>query len=278
MKVFEPGDTLPQSAEVLGSISIRDRGNSVHCKYDEIIKLGQDKTAELGGNALGISLHTPPSFWGSSCHQIEGHILLLNDPGKHYSLAERNDLDATLKANKYNQKEKKEQASMNKNTISLFGGISSNNSEIYNNDGQKIGTLVGAGFQLAYQHIFSRWAGIGVVADYGTGSKSHTGHKTEYRHFYFAPEYIFPIYIGKKFNWIYGLGMGYGNVNIFNENYHRFGLHLQTTLSYQLAKHWGVAFRGIIINSTMPDELKPDEESRSRFNRSNFLLGVQYHF
>lgn len=60
VKVFEPGDTLPQSVEVLGSISIRDRGNSIHCKYDEIIRLGQDKTAELGGNALGISLHIPP--------------------------------------------------------------------------------------------------------------------------------------------------------------------------------------------------------------------------
>ena len=77
--VIEPGDTVPNTAETLGSVSVVDRGTSRNCRYDQVLRLAQEATGKNGGNGLAITEHVKPSFWGSSCHQINALMLHLTD-------------------------------------------------------------------------------------------------------------------------------------------------------------------------------------------------------
>ena len=77
--VIEPGDTVPNTAETLGSVSVVDRGTSRNCRYDQVLRLAQEATGKNGGNGLAITEHVKPSFWGSSCHQINALMLRLTD-------------------------------------------------------------------------------------------------------------------------------------------------------------------------------------------------------
>ena len=62
--VIEPGDTVPNTAETLGSVSVVDRGTSRNCRYDQVLRLAQEATGKNGGNGLAITEHVKPSFLG----------------------------------------------------------------------------------------------------------------------------------------------------------------------------------------------------------------------
>ena len=75
--VIEMGETVPNSAEAIGRVSVVDRGFSTQCKYHQVVYLAKEATGKAGGNGLVITNHMEPSFWGSSCHQISGLMLHL---------------------------------------------------------------------------------------------------------------------------------------------------------------------------------------------------------
>ena len=77
--VFDVGETAPNSAEAIGKVAVVDAGFTTRCKYDQILQLAKEETGQAGGNGLLLITHLKPSFWGSSCHQIEGMMLFLHD-------------------------------------------------------------------------------------------------------------------------------------------------------------------------------------------------------
>lgn len=80
--MYEIGDSVPQSAELIGRVKVLDSGLSTHCQYDQVVALAKEKTAQSGGNALALTDHRKPSIW-SSCHQIAGNMLLIDEAKKH---------------------------------------------------------------------------------------------------------------------------------------------------------------------------------------------------
>ncbi len=82
VRLYEIGDSVPQSAELIGRVKVLDSGLSTHCQYDQVVALAKEKTAQSGGNALALTDHRKPSIW-SSCHQIAGNMLLIDEAKKH---------------------------------------------------------------------------------------------------------------------------------------------------------------------------------------------------
>ena len=82
VRLYEIGDSVPQSAELIGRVKVLDSGLSTHCQYDQVVALSKEKTAQSGGNALALTDHRKPSIW-SSCHQIAGNMLLIDEAKKH---------------------------------------------------------------------------------------------------------------------------------------------------------------------------------------------------
>lgn len=65
----------PENAEVLGQVKIGDTGFSTNCSYDIVIDKAKLEARKAGGNAIKITKHTPPSAFGSTCHNITANIL-----------------------------------------------------------------------------------------------------------------------------------------------------------------------------------------------------------
>ena len=77
--LYGVGQTVPESAELIGTVKVVDRGASTKCNYDQVVALAKQTTSKSGGNALALTDHREPSLLGSSCHQITGNMLWIGD-------------------------------------------------------------------------------------------------------------------------------------------------------------------------------------------------------
>lgn len=80
VQVFYLNDPVPDNAEVLGRVEVRDEGTATHCGYQSVVKLAKEETNRAGGNGLHIVWHQIPALNSGSCHQIAGDMLYLKTP------------------------------------------------------------------------------------------------------------------------------------------------------------------------------------------------------
>ena len=69
----------PDNSELLGTVKIGDTGFSTNCDYSTAIDKAKLEARKVGGNAIKIIEHKPPTAMGSSCHRIKARILMLKD-------------------------------------------------------------------------------------------------------------------------------------------------------------------------------------------------------
>ncbi|MEO7992659.1 MAG: hypothetical protein ABI663_24115 [Chryseolinea sp.] len=79
VRVFELQDPVPNSAEEIGVLKIGDTGFTTNCSWDVVIGKAKMEARKAGGNAIKIINHTPPSFFGSTCHRITAKILRVSN-------------------------------------------------------------------------------------------------------------------------------------------------------------------------------------------------------
>lgn len=75
VKVLGLHDPIPIHSEEIGIVKIGDTGFSVNCDWDVVITKATLEARKIGGNAIKIINHIPPSAMGSSCHRITAKIL-----------------------------------------------------------------------------------------------------------------------------------------------------------------------------------------------------------
>lgn len=78
--VFGLEDADPENTELLGTVKIGDTGFSTDCSFETVIEKAKMEARKIGGNAIKITKHDPPSTWGSSCHRITANILKIDNP------------------------------------------------------------------------------------------------------------------------------------------------------------------------------------------------------
>ena len=75
VRIFELHDPTPDNAEEIGVVKIGDTGFTTNCGWDVVIDKAKMEARKAGGNAIKITDHNPPNFFGSSCHRITAKIL-----------------------------------------------------------------------------------------------------------------------------------------------------------------------------------------------------------
>ena len=84
VKVIKVGESIPFKYEELGSLKLGDGGitNKSKCTYEALVALAIEEAKKVGGNAIKIVEHTPPSVkrFGTGiaydwCHAL--HVLIL---------------------------------------------------------------------------------------------------------------------------------------------------------------------------------------------------------
>ena len=77
--VFGLDQAEPENAETLGTVKVGDAGFTTMCTYEIVIDKAKLEARKVGGNAIKIIKHSPPSGFGSSCHSITAKILKVED-------------------------------------------------------------------------------------------------------------------------------------------------------------------------------------------------------
>lgn len=89
IKLYGINDPVPSNSVEIGNVRIGDTGFSVDCGWEVVTKKAMEAARKAGGNALKITKHTPPSVFGSSCHNIVATILKVED-FSDFSIGEEN--------------------------------------------------------------------------------------------------------------------------------------------------------------------------------------------
>jgi hypothetical protein len=76
--LFNITDSIPSGAEKLGSVNVGDGGLTTNCEFEYVLELAKYQAKKIGGNALKITEHKPPSF-GNTCHRIKADIYRIGD-------------------------------------------------------------------------------------------------------------------------------------------------------------------------------------------------------
>jgi len=73
---------IPDGADQMGTIKIGDSGFTTQCDWNIVIEKAKTEARKVGGNALKITEHKPPTAFGSNCHRITAIVLFLNNVGE----------------------------------------------------------------------------------------------------------------------------------------------------------------------------------------------------
>lgn len=79
VKFFDEKDSVPQNAIVIGIVRLGDSGFTTNCDLETMINIAKSEARKSGGNAIKITEHILPNFFGSSCHRIQANILDINE-------------------------------------------------------------------------------------------------------------------------------------------------------------------------------------------------------
>ena len=272
--VIEPGDTVPNTAETLGSVSVVDRGTSRNCRYDQVLRLAQEATGKNGGNGLAITEHVKPSFWGSSCHQINALMLHLTDT--KVNATEGNPVQDMIDLGRVAVREEKEKRRAPANTFEASFGYGWVTSKMYDINGATLDSKGGIDWKLAYEYTWSNGMGIGLQYSGFRKSFSDGGDMTF--------SYIAPEWVGRsKFDrWILKSGLGMG-VFLYHDPLYSatgFGFHATVGVEYMLSANWGLGLTLNGISGSLPkqDWMLLKEDERCGITRFNLLGGLRYYF
>lgn len=77
VEVYYSQEEIPQHSESLGLAQVRDNGFTAtrDCDSTKVINLLKAEARKVGGNAVYVSEHVPPSAWTGTCHQMQGTLL-----------------------------------------------------------------------------------------------------------------------------------------------------------------------------------------------------------
>ena len=271
--VIELGETVPNTAETVGRVSVVDRGFSNKSRYDQVLRLAQEATGKNGGNGLAITDHLKPSFWGSSCHQISGLMLRLSD--MEVDTLKVNPLQDVIDLGHVVAKEQREKRRAPSSTFEGSIGYGWITSKLYDADGNSLENKGGLEWKLSYEYTWSSGWGIGL---------QYSGYKTSFPGGNMMLSYIAPEWVARYRwdKWMLKAGLGVG-VFLYHEPFYNstgVGAHATISGEYMMDEHWGIGISVNTVNGTLPErsEVKLKDNERSGITRINVLGGLRYYF
>ncbi len=271
--VFDVGETAPNSAEAIGKVAVVDAGFTTRCKYDQILQLAKEETGQAGGNGLLLITHLKPSFWGSSCHQIEGMMLLLHD--MNIDSLSPNPVMRGVETMEAIRKEKERKQRVPKHTIMISGGVGWLNSDIET----PIGTYKkkgGTDWRIEYHYVSKSYLGFGLTyAGFYTSFPVGDMNLT-----YIGPSLVLCPKLGERWILRGGISLGYCHFSDGYEQQSGFGGDFSLGIEHMLSRRIGIAIEAAnnIQSYSAPEGYQLDDDENYGINRTSILGGLRFYF
>lgn len=279
VRLYEIGDSVPQSAELIGRVKVLDSGLSTHCQYDQVVALAKEKTAQSGGNALALTDHRKPSIW-SSCHQIAGNMLLIDETKRHETYTR-----ATTPVEDSKECNCEEQSRFRHNTLYANIGYSCIVSKFYMPLEATGHPKRGMDWMAGYDWVSTSGFGAGVM---------YSGYKSSYllsdidfaiKLTYIAPQFVMKQQF-RQWSIEEKLGIGYFNYRESvkgsgSVSASGVGYNFLLGTEYHVSDLVGIGANIGYISGSLPEDKfgNPNEEDGSTgIFRLHFNVGVRFHF
>lgn len=292
--VYDITDSLPEPAELLGSISIQDSGFSVNCNYEAVMQRAKDETNKIGGNGLRLLLHKEPSL-ASSCHRIAADMLLF--PDSVYTASYFDNIAAqNARLSMYGGPKNGEPSPVGKrgkpvietgrNTFVINAGYAFITSEYVVPGGLTGNPKQGLDINAAYQWHARNGLGFGLrYSGYFTSVKGG-GETLSIGLHYFAPEFSLRQELGRRWAFRESIGIGYARysetVGSITGSIGGLGYHAEFGIEYKLSKYVGI---GVGIGAyqarfNSADELikQYTDEEKAGISRISLNGGMRFYF
>lgn len=279
VRLYEVGDSVPQSAELIGRVKVLDSGLSTHCQYDQVVALAKEKTAQSGGNALALTDHRKPSIW-SSCHQIAGNMLLIDETKRHETYTR-----ATTPVEDSKECNCEDQSRFRHNTFYANIGYSCIVSKFYMPLEATGHPKRGMDWMAGYDWVSTSGFGAGVM---------YSGYKSSYllsdidfaiKLTYIAPQFVMKQQF-RQWSIEEKLGIGYFNYRESvkgsgSVSASGVGYNFLLGTEYHVSDLVGIGANIGYISGSLPEDKfgNPNEEDGSTgIFRLHFNVGVRFHF
>lgn len=279
VRLYEVSDSVPQSAELIGRVKVLDSGLSTHCQYDQVVALAKEKTAQSGGNALALTDHRKPSIW-SSCHQIAGNMLLIDETKRHETYTR-----ATTPVEDSKECNCEEQSRFRHNTFYANIGYSCIVSKFYMPLEATGHPKRGMDWMAGYDWVSTSGFGAGVM---------YSGYKSSYllsdidfaiKLTYIAPQFVMKQQF-RQWSIEEKLGIGYFNYRESvkgsgSVSASGVGYNFLLGTEYHVSDLVGIGANIGYISGSLPEDKfgNPNEEDGSTgIFRLHFNVGVRFHF
>lgn len=282
VRLYELNDTVPNSAEVIGTVSVVDNGASTNCKYDQVLALAQKETAKYGGNALSLTDHKKPSILGSSCHQIAGLMLYIGDSA---AIIDNYQPNVFLEAREIRQ-EKEKRMRPTAHTIYANIGYAWITSKFYLPSGASGNPKNGLDWQIGYEWVSKIGIGCGLMYSGYSSSYDISNNKINVGLTYIAPQFVLKQKFSEKWQLRESFGLGYfsyrESLKGESASLSRFGFNFAFGAEYLLSEHVGIGANIGYIGGRLPEQddtyyNKSDDEKAGIF-RLTLDAGIRFYF
>jgi len=307
--VYTKAPDVPPQSEPIGTVDIGDTGFTTNCDSATVFSLAKTETRKAGGNGLLVTRYLRPSFFGSSCHQISGTMLLVSD----FSRTE-NDSPETITFVQAQPAEVSYQQPSNqfpRMSFMLDAGYNWRTAKIsddLDDFGKHLVKQIKSGFlwngSLAY--FFKNYYGIGFSfqqfrASHETfGEDLNTGQtgvlKISDRISYIGPAFMMQTPLGKS-DWLFDLCFSIGYIGyVSNLNFVNLkrsvsgasvGFQSEVGLSYKITPEWAIGFKllstdGTLFQYTLDENghkttVKMDAKNCESLSQFGLSLGIRYY-
>lgn len=292
--VYYITDTLPERAEVLGKVEVRDNGMSTKCSYPEVLQRAKEEANKAGGNGLVLTWHKEPTAFGSSCHQIAGDILLMPD-SVYKESCQRNTAMQVYRAHYFGIPTNtvitnRIPAEFDRKpcVLMLNAGYGFVTSKYYIPEGTTGNPKQGLELNGVFQWTGRSGIGFGLrYAGYFSSYKYESVNSSVRLH-YIAPEFVTRCSLDRQDKWIFHVSAGIGYTR-YSEKFTGvaiscggFGYHADLGFEYKIAPSIGLGL-GVGCYSTrfstmdyLTEEYAPDD--KAGITHISMNGGVRFYF
>lgn len=277
VRLYEVGQEVPESAELIGSVKVVDSGASTKCNYDQVVALAKQETSKNGGNALALVEHRKPTLLGSSCHQIAGNMLWIDTPD-----LETGGISA-LSTPVYDDNAITSKKPFLHSTIYANIGYAFMTNKFYLPQGASGNPKQGIDWQLGYDWVSRSGFGAGLMYAGYKSSYTYSSMDVNVGLVYVAPQFVMKQKAGRwgieeKF------GLGYfkyhESAKGISASLSGFGYNFLFGAEYYLSEHVGIGANLGYIGSSLPkqDNIDYKDGEHSGIFRFHVDMGIRFHF
>lgn len=280
VSIFNPSDTIPTSAEVIGALTVMEN-NFSNLRLRDVKTILRETTAKNGGNGFAIYDIAPAKKEKSACPYMSGMMLYMKDT----IILKDSVHSLTQEIIQFQEKKKAKRLPHNNFTMDIgYGSITSK--VIVPFDLTNGSLKDGVYFELGYKYIWdSGWfAGL----SYGQYQSSANNYSTELnmRQSYITPNFGFKFKLGSKFIIASTFGVGFYNYGekIKDEQLKYKGdisgvtTRLDFDGEYLLHKNISLGAKIGVINGIFQAEENVNSEEKSSSGIKTFFLSVGPRF